>query len=294
LPTPPIELDRAASAWTGRELIVIGGPSTPFRSAVGVALDPQTRQWRRIADLPSDMFAQALSIDWDGTRIVAANYDMEAATYDPDSDRWTKLPSVPARFYEWYPAVRSAGDFTAVVMGQAVVILSADNTWVPLPSANLPWGPIATAQSNFRTQADHGVLFVWETDGDQNALHAIDIDRLIERPSEIQVGAFTLALPDGWSIRSTQYDESDEFAQTVRVTIGSGADECRLASGPTATAPRESVTIDDSRNGLNWRRNAASTRWLAEFSTTDTVTVDCDTSRDARAMVEGVAPPGSD
>ena len=40
LPDPPFDLERASAAWTGSELVVVGGPGTPSTQAKAMALDP--------------------------------------------------------------------------------------------------------------------------------------------------------------------------------------------------------------------------------------------------------------
>ncbi|HEX5096872.1 MAG TPA: hypothetical protein VFX21_12690, partial [Acidimicrobiia bacterium] len=175
LPTPPLALERAATVSTGSELIVVGGPGTPFTDAAGLALDPAAKQWRKLAPFPRGMHAEALAADWDGRRVVVANYDMKAATYDPRADRWTTLPEVPARFSEWYPTARSTGGRTAVFMAAAMVVLDG-NRWTPLPAPTASLGTVATTRPGFGSQADNGVLFVFGFQDDENVLTAIDLD----------------------------------------------------------------------------------------------------------------------
>ena len=79
---------------------MIGGPGDAFRSAVAYAYDPAADAWRRLADPPAKLHAEALAADWDGKRVVVVNYDMQAHSYDPATNTWTTLKSVPARFSE--------------------------------------------------------------------------------------------------------------------------------------------------------------------------------------------------
>jgi hypothetical protein len=266
---------------------VIGGPGTPFTSAKAIAFDPQARTWRRLADPPSDTHAEALSADWDGTRVVAVNYDMKAIAYDPANNSWAKLPSVPARFYEWYPAVESIGESTIAYMSQSMVVIDRDNRWVPLPNDGIAFGPVAKAD---------GLLFVvGMSDDDELELTAIDPARAVAEADEIQVGIVTAGLPDGFEVAQAHYIDQG-FRQEVRVVIANGARQCTLTStyGAGLTEGFSSQVID----GHNWYRNTARTAWETDFGTpgeiadaTDVVSVRCDTAADAAAVRETIRRP---
>ena len=143
LPEPPVHLERPTTAWTGSQLIVVGGPSTAFASAVALAVDPSEGMWRRLATPPDRLHAEALSADWDGERVVVVNYDMQAVAYDPRTDQWEQLPDTPARFFENAPTFASPGDGTGVAFhALAAVVRTAGGAWVPLPNALLPQGRV--------------------------------------------------------------------------------------------------------------------------------------------------------
>lgn len=90
-----------ASAWTGRELIVWGGPGPE-----AAAYDPATDTWRRIDPGPLEERTQFASV-WTGTELVVVGggrplFDVEddevrltGATYDPTTDRWRDVPAMP-------------------------------------------------------------------------------------------------------------------------------------------------------------------------------------------------------
>jgi hypothetical protein len=288
VPPPPEQLERATTSWTGDELVVIGGPGTPFTSAKAMALDPHARTWRRLADPPPDTHAEALSADWDGTRVVAVNYDMKAIAYDPENDSWAKLPSVPARFYEWYPTVQSVGDVTVAFMSQAMVVMDRENRWIPLPNENIAFGSLATATD--------GLLFVVGL-GDENTLEvtAIDPARAVADADEIQVGIVTAGVPDGFAVSRSAYEDRG-FRQTVRVTVTNGTRECTLTStyGAGLTEGFTTEVID----GHKWQHNAANTAWETDFGrpgeiadATDIVSVRCDTAADAAAARDTMRRP---
>jgi len=107
------------SAWTGEELLILGGstsrPCPPGADCVGpsaeqlltdgAAYDPDTDMWRALADAPQTL--QWAVATWTGAELVVVvpALDTEvvqpAATlaYDVAADTWRALPAGPAEFY---------------------------------------------------------------------------------------------------------------------------------------------------------------------------------------------------
>ena len=85
-------LDCPRAAWTGSEVLVLGGWSGPEPQRRGAAYDPAADRWRSIADVP----IQVDAIVWADDRLVAVGPLGVAASYDPQRDRWTTLPSAEA------------------------------------------------------------------------------------------------------------------------------------------------------------------------------------------------------
>lgn len=108
LPAAPMPLcPGAASAWTGRELLVVSdeddcsirpGHSGTGHTGTGVAAaayDPATQQWRRLPPPPSAV-NETLTAVWTGdTLIVATPQTGAAAVYNSHADGWGVLPSLP-------------------------------------------------------------------------------------------------------------------------------------------------------------------------------------------------------
>lgn len=84
----------AAGVWTGDELIICCGVSDQFADfAVTVAFDPETNEWRRLADAPiSGTFSEAL---WTGEEMLVVTSG-GVAGYDPTTDSWTTYPPPPS------------------------------------------------------------------------------------------------------------------------------------------------------------------------------------------------------
>jgi hypothetical protein len=114
LPPDPA-LDRvatAATAWTGRELLVWGGAAPaddaiaggPMRPGDGLAYDPAGRAWRRLPAPPPTLPASAGPALWTGQELLVVDAEggrqvpgggLAGAAYDPQTNRWRPLPASP-------------------------------------------------------------------------------------------------------------------------------------------------------------------------------------------------------
>jgi hypothetical protein len=94
-----------AWAWTGSELIVVGGgdPGDPETRAAA-ALDPERNTWRQLPNMP--IAVSLADATWTGSEVVVVGSEMDrrnrattrtsvAAAYDPGRDAWRRLPDPP-------------------------------------------------------------------------------------------------------------------------------------------------------------------------------------------------------
>lgn len=285
LPEPPVRLERPTTAWTGRELIVVGGPNTPFTAAEAIAVDPDEGSWRTLPAPPPELHAEALSAAWDGDRVVVVNYDMTAATYDPGADAWTRLPDVPARFYEWSPQTFAAGGTTAALMAQAIAILD-DDRWEAVPYDSFPLGftvPLGDGSARVAT---------WSTDAatEANALTVLDLATLLTSNSRRQIGTGSVDLDPGDEVTDASYDDNGGLAGTVRLAIvtASGA-TCTVTStylgsvGPAIDQPvREELPGEGGSR--SWFHDEEGRVWETEATTSDLFRISCDQAADGRRL----------
>lgn len=113
LPRSPLgPRTRAASVWTGSEWFIWGGyddesGSTPHSASTGALYDPSTAAWRSVSRSPLSARVDAHAL-WTGRQVLVVGgwspstvgsgaTFLELAAYDPSTDRWTTLPSIPAR-----------------------------------------------------------------------------------------------------------------------------------------------------------------------------------------------------
>ena len=127
LPDPPEASWPAVPdlAWTGEELIVVGGLPASVAGAserlVGARLDWSSMTWRSLPDVwpepqPSEGNLGSQSVVWTGSELVVFAsslgsgidpLDTVVAAYDPATDLWRRLPSLPG--LSWHPPAVLAG-----------------------------------------------------------------------------------------------------------------------------------------------------------------------------------------
>jgi hypothetical protein len=106
LPPSPLAPNQASVVRIGDEMIVYGahlggGNRATTRHAQGMAYSPGTNRWRVLAPFP--LSPQASTVSAIDGAVVAWDYALGAAKYDPRANRWTRLPDVPLRGGECYP-----------------------------------------------------------------------------------------------------------------------------------------------------------------------------------------------
>jgi hypothetical protein len=92
-------------AWTGHELVVVGGGDRDDPTTVeGAALDPASGTWRPIADAP--IGANLANAVWTGEEVIVVGSELDdrniaetptaiALGYRPDTDSWRRLSDAP-------------------------------------------------------------------------------------------------------------------------------------------------------------------------------------------------------
>jgi hypothetical protein len=141
----PHAMNMTASAWTGRELLVVGAAldtqNSPVSGMSAMAYDPASDEWRMLAD-PPDLLPQALTGAWDGHRLVVWDYGLTAAAYDPRTDEWASLEDLPMESAECYPQAVALpeGMVFASYCGQYAVLSEAGWQELPAPQSDTSFG----------------------------------------------------------------------------------------------------------------------------------------------------------
>ncbi len=141
----------AAGVWTGTEMIVAGGTTSPpcppgadcvgdvdgAERADGAAYDPESDTWRAIAEAPRT-FTSTQAV-WSGEEMVVLTASRTLA-YDPVSDTWRALAPPPELLVDPAPPVVADevivfGSYDQVPNREAtdLVLDPATGVWTPLP-----------------------------------------------------------------------------------------------------------------------------------------------------------------
>ena len=140
-------------AWTGEELLEIGGTEGNAAPGDGAAFDPADGRWRRIAPAPAPVGTAAAASVWTGSRLFVFGGQLPdkttlgpaAGLYDPASDTWAVTATAPFGKGLGQPAAVRAGRQVVVagVAGSRVEVASYDpasGRWrrqdPPLPAAH--------------------------------------------------------------------------------------------------------------------------------------------------------------
>jgi hypothetical protein len=141
-------------AWTGQELLEIGGTEGNAAPGDGAAFDPADNRWRRIAPVPGRVSTMPAASVWTGSRLFVfggqpltykTTLGSAAGLYDPASDRWAVTATSPFGRGLSQPAAVRAGRLVVVagVEGSRVEVASYDpaaGKWrrqdPPLPAAH--------------------------------------------------------------------------------------------------------------------------------------------------------------
>jgi hypothetical protein len=103
LPPAPLAGRHTSGAWTGRELVIVGGNNTDGKIfADAAAYNPTTRTWRRLPPLPAPRAAATAT--WTGTEVLVVGGHhgdiahgglyADGVAYNPATNRWRQLPSM--------------------------------------------------------------------------------------------------------------------------------------------------------------------------------------------------------
>jgi hypothetical protein len=143
LPPMPVALTAATGLWTGSEVVVIGAalrpedltPDQSGRPSV-LAFDPAGGAWRVLPPPPLASPPLATTAVWTGDEIVAWDYELHGARFDPAQGRqavWTALPDLPLEFRDCLPLGAAAAGVVFVEHCGQGAVLRPPGTWSVVP-----------------------------------------------------------------------------------------------------------------------------------------------------------------
>jgi hypothetical protein len=194
---------------------VVAGEGAVIPVTGGSFLDVAGDRWVEMPD--SGLTPLATAGAWTGQELVAADYEMKAAAFDPSLNSWEPLPDIPLRFFECFPQVVAVGTRPVAVMCSGVAIWQPPaGIWIPIPAPGTGVSAIATDTH----------LFYW----DQGILYRYDGD-LDDPPTVLIAFDYRLDLPTGWRVISATGSDSsyEDFAGGgFEVVVSDGSMTCTL------------------------------------------------------------------
>lgn len=263
---------RIQAHWTGNELLVMGGNQLR-------RYQPETDTWTHLASPPIGVIAQASA--WTGSHLLAVNYEMEAALFDPTTEEWTRIESMPLRFWETIPQTFSSEGLTMVGMGSAMAALDGD-TWVAVPDPVMEWPE--GIPYGARVIADGWLYQVGEYVLRRKAPSVIGEG--VQTEPAIPMQTMLFATPESWTARllpggssgrhSYRLDASDgRFCEIDAVHGGEPpptsdvADMIRSWDGASITvgvdASQSLAVVDDSDRSSDWVEIRCNSPEAAQF-----------------------------
>ena len=131
--SPLIPLVVHMAAWTGEEMLVVGGRG----DVDGAAYNPASDTWRVIADSPvsgrsAGSYDMTIGSVWTGQELVVWDIsNNKLVAYSPELDAWRELPSIDMPGDT--AALRWTGDHLYAFTGARASRLNQEGGWEPLP-----------------------------------------------------------------------------------------------------------------------------------------------------------------
>jgi hypothetical protein len=198
-PSPGIP-QRAVPVWTG-ELIVLSTGGPVYR--------PATDEW--LAGERNSLTELSSGAAWDGSEVIAVDYEGAVASYDPRSGEWTHLAPIPFLFGEWIPWMRRVGDTVAVESWPGFLVYRPDrDEWVHFAK------PTATG-SSVQLIPSGADLYGW--DGGMYRL-TTPVEGL---PRRSQLDGVNFDMPPGWEVAAGPPSSETRAVLTLR-SVETGAD----------------------------------------------------------------------
>ncbi len=169
LSEPTVQLQGADLAWTERQVVALGTPSVqgiyPDVTATAVAYDPTTDAWQTLPD--TGLVPNSTEIVWDGSRLVAMDYNNRVVAFEEAAAIWRELPHVAANQCEGgltSPAVRN-GTLVMSACSDLVALESGAERWRILvgegePAPPIEYQPVIAAGDAF-------LIYAWEGRSDE-------------------------------------------------------------------------------------------------------------------------------
>ena len=201
LPIGPLSARNAPAAiWTGREMLLWGGHGEAGGGhSDGAAFDPASGTWRSIAGAPIRSAGRPVAV-WTGSEmmVMAGFNGREAAAYNPSTNVWRELPSLPGQLQAPNPTAVWTGSQVVTVISSSpsqsptiVALKPSEGGWAALP--NLAGSQIRLAWTGDRLLASAGPTTAL-LDAENNWTPAVQTQAAVTMGDPVSVWTGTLLL----------------------------------------------------------------------------------------------------
>lgn len=204
--------------WTGEEFLALG-------SAGVIRVDPFEGD---LTEGPTPPIPdRARGSVWTGDRLLAVNYDLEGATFDPSSAEWQPIGRLPLRFFECRPEPVAGGGLAFVNWCSGIGVWDGSGEWSLLAS------PALSGSVFGRLVVGGGYLYQV---GERVVRHPLPevVNGVVTHPRFLPVGAYHMELPAGWTVARiyspTDTDPETGTRETVSVDVRGPGGTCRVSS----------------------------------------------------------------
>ncbi len=200
-----------AFAWTGEEVLVLGGFDDEFEPLTdAAAYNPTTDSWRSIPNPPAAALPIGTSVWMDDRLLVVAADGTSAATYAPRDDAWKDLPRPPLPDDLYVIGSTWTGDEAIVVAyPNGITVTAVAVAWDPQASAwrELAPSPIVALNAYPGPIWTGAELIVFS-----RSLHETQPDGV---PPDSVYGSFYDPTRDSWRIGAVQ----EAFVSPGQMTV---------------------------------------------------------------------------
>ncbi|HVR31724.1 MAG TPA: hypothetical protein VMS74_03345, partial [Acidimicrobiia bacterium] len=222
---------------------------------------------------------------WNGRELLAVNYEMAAATFDPTSGRWTEVAPMPLRLLECVPDAVAGDGLIFVDWCSGIGVWDGSGEWSVIANPG-PLGELAVG-GGYLYHVGERVL--------RHPLPATFDGRIVSHPRFVPIGTYTLELPDGWHLTRI-WAEDDPESQTIRADVVSPSGFCRVSltlgefAAELELEPIDLVMADGTTLDAGFAAEASDGRaHLVLEANSDTLHVSCQDPDETRELASRAA-----
>lgn len=184
---PPMLSERGSVVWADGYIVSVTSDG---------AYHLASNTWTTMPE--SGLTPLATAGTWTGSVVVAVDYEMNAAEYDPVTNTWSGLPTLPLRFWECFPRAHTFKSQPVIEHCAGIGIWNEDaQQWTPVAHPN------STDLHTARLIATDDHLYAWgggrTGSGKSGSFHRLETQP-DDQPHRMSLGISYLDIPEDWTV----------------------------------------------------------------------------------------------